>query len=60
MFTSDRIGIKCDFNHGMVVGGRKAGLNTSETAKIVHTTFLDFTQNAEEKKKPSVGGISAG
>lgn len=41
-----------DFEHGMVVGGRQAGLSISETADLLGFAqpSLGFTENVKEEK----------
>lgn len=46
----------CDFNLGMVVDARWAGLRISSTADLWDfqtQQALEFTQNGEKKQKPS-------
>ncbi len=59
---SKRMGKKgdlSDYERGMVVGGRWAGLNFSKTADLLgfsRTTTLGFTENGPKKRKYPVSG----
>ncbi len=47
-----------DFEHGMVVGARQAGLSISKTADLTQPS-LGFTANALKKRKYPVSGSCA-